>query len=278
VPSPEQLFTDSDLVVTGKVLDINSRWGQGNESSIITVVRLEVEGVAKGEVPEAIIEVNYPGGRMGDLQLWVEDQPTFTVGEHVLLYLKAGSIPLGGAPSYTLTGGTFFGKSYAAGNTTIGAYGERVPIVEYASDIVFASGPLIDEVMVPAEVYPQGEVAYVSISVVARRIPSEAPNATMNKTYPVTVNGNTTGVSIAISLEPNDRGTFNATLELRSPSEVMLNPFATPSTHVDYHIGVGGLERDVRVYAYPDYTYLIAGLGTLVVIASAILVLRTRRV
>ncbi len=56
-PPPEQLFAGSDLVVTGKVLDINSRWGQGNESSIITVVRLEVEGVAKGEVPEALIEL-----------------------------------------------------------------------------------------------------------------------------------------------------------------------------------------------------------------------------
>ena len=143
-PSPEQLFAGSDLVVTGTVLDINYRWGQGNESSIITAVRLEVEGVAKGEPHEGIIEVNYPGGRVGELELWVEDQPTFTVGEHVLLYLKSESTPLNGAPRYALTFGTIFGKSDATGNTTIGADGKWVPIMGFASDLVYASGPLID--------------------------------------------------------------------------------------------------------------------------------------
>ncbi|MCX6654978.1 MAG: hypothetical protein NTY03_07625 [Candidatus Bathyarchaeota archaeon] len=56
-----------------------------------------------------------------------------------------------------------------------------------------------------------------------------------------------------------------------------LNSFAAPSTHVDYSIGVGGLERNVRVYAYLDYTYLYAGLGSLAVIASVILIVSARR-
>ena len=100
---------------------------------------------------------------------------------------------------------------------------------------------------------------------------------TVVKSYPVTVNGNLTGVSITVSLKSGENGTFNETLELKSSREMVLNPFAAPSTHVDYRIGVGGLERDVRVYAYPDYTYLYAGLGSLAVIVSTILIMRVRR-
>ncbi|MCX6654980.1 MAG: hypothetical protein NTY03_07635, partial [Candidatus Bathyarchaeota archaeon] len=215
-PSPEQLFAGSDLVVTGKVLDINTRWGQGNESSIITVMRLEVEGVAKGELHEGIIEVNYPGGRVGELEIWVEDQPTFTVGEHVLLYLESESTPLNGAPRYALTSERIFGKSDATGNTTIGADGKQVPIVGFATDVVEANHIWIDELIFPSEVHPQGETYYVTVSVVARLIPIEVPNPTRVKSYPVTVNGNLTGVSITVSLMPNERKTFNATLELMS--------------------------------------------------------------
>jgi hypothetical protein len=71
--------------------------------------------------------------------------------------------------------------------------------------------------------------------------------------------------------------TFNATVELQSPREMMLNPLATPSTHVDYTIVVGGLERDVRLYAYPDYSYLYVGFGTLAVLAVVVLIIRARR-
>jgi hypothetical protein len=149
--------------------------------------------------------------------------------------------------------------------------------MDFAYDLVYASGPLIDEVIVPTTVYPQGESAYVRVSVVARRIPSLDDKATMVKSYTVTVNGNTTGVSINVSLKPGENGAFNGTLELKSLREMILNPFVAPSTHVDYSIGVGGLERDVRVYAYPDYTYLYAGLGSLAVIASVILIVSARR-
>jgi hypothetical protein len=59
---------------------------------------------------------------------------------------------------------------------------------------------------------------------------------------------------------------------------MMLNPFAPPSTHANYMIEVGGLEREVTLYSYPDYTYLIAGFGVLVVLASAVFIVRARRV
>jgi len=123
------MFTNSDAVFTGTMLDVATRLGEGNESIIITVVRLDVEGLAKGELQGNPIEVNIPGGQMGDVGVWVEDQPTFKVGEHVLLYLRSvGSKSRDGYPLFTLFTGTFAGKSDAAGNTTIGANGEPVPI------------------------------------------------------------------------------------------------------------------------------------------------------
>jgi hypothetical protein len=128
---PEALFRESDLVVTGTIVDLTSRWGRGEgEDSIVTVVSLEIEGVVKGTVTgEGIIEFTYPGGRVGDTMIWVEDQPSFKLGEHVLMYLKEGnSTSWGGPKSYTLTSGTFMGKSDTTSNTTIGMDGEQVTI------------------------------------------------------------------------------------------------------------------------------------------------------
>ena len=285
--SPEQMFTNSDLVVTGTVSEVYTRWGQGNESIIITVVRLGVDGIAKGEQHSPIIDVNIPGGKVGELGVWVEDQPTFTVGEHVLLYLKSRSSPLNSEPRYTLTGGTFFGKSYASGNTTIGADGERVPIVivasapwditETASDTIYAAGPLWDDLIVPADVYPSGETAYVNVTVVGRMMRGEPPYATGLQYYPIMVNGSSRGITVPLDLSQGGAFNVSAGIELTSPREMMWNPFTPPTNHLDYYIGVGGLQRRVTVYSYPDYTYLYSGLAALIVLTSVVFILKARR-
>lgn len=63
------------------------------------------------------------------MMVWAEDQPKFEIGEHVLMYL-VNSEPNspGGTPSYTITSGTFMGKSDATGTTTRGVDGALVPI------------------------------------------------------------------------------------------------------------------------------------------------------
>jgi hypothetical protein len=302
-PSPEQMFTNSDLVVTCTVLEVNTRWGQGNESIIITVVRLGVEGIAKGEQYSPIIEVNIPGGKMEELGVWMEDQPTFTVGEHVLLYLKSGLTPQDGAPRYTLTGGTLFGKSYAAGNTTIGAVGERVPIVTVATALwdititdnnekmpateIISHGPWeLVQLDIPEVIYTQGDNVQVEVSVIAQSTINLIKPLGVTGGYDVpltsenfyfSVNGNTTVAFVPVLVKPGESKVFKATLELPGTREVMLNPFASPSNHVDYTIGVGSLQRKVTVYAYPDYTYLYAGLGALIVFTSAVFIVRRRR-
>ncbi len=206
-PSPAQMFTNSDAVFTGTVLDVTTRWGEGNESIIITVVRLDVEGLAKGEPQGNPIEVNIPGGQMGDVGVWVEDQPTFTVGEHVLLYLRSvGSKSRDGYPLYTLTTGTFAGKSDAAGNTTIGANGEPVPInprihsqgwvipsdtstthaqlslryIEFSDDIFFVGEPITMRVG-PIRSNQTGE--YKAVAVVTPQIGGVEPSCESSASY-----------------------------------------------------------------------------------------------
>ncbi len=135
---------------------------------------------------------------MGELGLLVEDQPTFTVGEDVLLYLKSVSTLLNGAPRYTLTGGTFFAKSYAAGSTTIGADGERVPIVIVATSLwgitkkdknektpvseIISHGPWeLVQLDIPTVIYAQGENVQVEARVTAQ--------STINTIMPLGVTG-----------------------------------------------------------------------------------------
>ncbi len=104
-------------------------------------------------------------------------------------------------------------------------------------------------------------------------------NATIS--YPISVNGIETKVifpvTISSSVCEGDEKPFSGTISLSGGREVILNPFATPFTHVNYVIGVGGVERSISVYAYPDYSYLFAGLGVLVVLASVVVLLRARR-
>jgi hypothetical protein len=147
----------------------------------------------------------------------------------------------------------------------------------YQTDVIPASGILLTELYVPAKVYPHGETSFVEVSITASRMQVGLSPAAWVKSYPVSVNGNLTGVSIPVSLMSGESRTFNVTLEIPSPREMMLNPFATPSTHIEYTVVVGGLERDVRIYAYPDYTYLYVGLGTLAVLAAAVFIIRARR-
>jgi hypothetical protein len=105
----------------------------------------------------------------------------------------------------------------------------------------------------------------------------------MNTTwsFPVSINGKETNVVAPVPITVLDSEgevkTFSTTTQLTGGREAMLNPFASPSSHIDYTIGMGGVERKVSVYAYPDYTYLFVGLGALVVISSAIFIFRVRR-
>jgi hypothetical protein len=106
--SPQELFASSDTVIVGKVLGIKSQLGTGEGPSIFTVVTVQVDEYQKGGTNAKEIDVIIPGGKVGDVGMWVEDLPSFRIGENVHLYLtSSGSTPIGALPRYMLTTWTF---------------------------------------------------------------------------------------------------------------------------------------------------------------------------
>jgi len=83
--SDAELLGFSDVVVTGRVAAVATGW---DERTIYTYVTLDVAEVLKGWIPESQIVLKQLGGRVDDLALIIGGQPTFTVGEHVLIFLE----------------------------------------------------------------------------------------------------------------------------------------------------------------------------------------------
>ncbi len=86
--SIKNLIEDSDLIVIGTVNDIESLWID-NETSIQTRVTFGVNSVllGNGTVNESI-EILTRGGSMGDVHLWVEDEPVFGLNQTYGVFLS----------------------------------------------------------------------------------------------------------------------------------------------------------------------------------------------
>jgi hypothetical protein len=85
--SASELADFSDVIVTGRVESVASGWDPAVHA-IYTYVVVDVDDVFKGPVGRGRLIVKQLGGIAGDMGLAVFDQPTFTVGESVLLYLE----------------------------------------------------------------------------------------------------------------------------------------------------------------------------------------------
>jgi hypothetical protein len=82
----EQLSLGSERVVTGEVVDMESRYlipGQ----AIYTFVTISVEEVVKGENVGKELILRVPGGTVGDVEMTVSHSPSFLVGEDVLVFV-----------------------------------------------------------------------------------------------------------------------------------------------------------------------------------------------
>ena len=86
--SLERLTMDSDAIVYGEVKTIQSQWSIDG-SIILTVVTLQVHGILKGNVINDQVLIQYPGGKVGDISLQVEDTPSFQMDEKVIVFLKS---------------------------------------------------------------------------------------------------------------------------------------------------------------------------------------------
>jgi hypothetical protein len=83
-----QLADFADVVVTGKVTALSSGWDR-EINAIYTYVTLDVGEILKGDVVADRITVKQLGGTVDGVVLSVTDQPSFGIGESVLLYLEA---------------------------------------------------------------------------------------------------------------------------------------------------------------------------------------------
>jgi Matrixin len=84
--SEDQLASLSDVIVSGYVRELRSGWDPA-VNTIYTYVTIDVDDVLKG-APSARITVKQLGGQAGEVGLAITDQPSFRVGEHVLVFLE----------------------------------------------------------------------------------------------------------------------------------------------------------------------------------------------
>jgi len=103
--STPALVQGSDLIVQGTVEKLDSHWSDDKEL-IFTRATIAVARVLRGSCRGEKVTVEYPGGRIGDIGLGVSDQPQLAQGEHVVLFLAAGSslVRRSAGPAYHVYG------------------------------------------------------------------------------------------------------------------------------------------------------------------------------
>jgi hypothetical protein len=81
-----QLIRQASTIVLGQVTGIESHW-YAAKMQIYTHIRVRVEEVLKGELPEIEVTLNQLGGSVSGIRSWVFGSPEFVLGERVLLFL-----------------------------------------------------------------------------------------------------------------------------------------------------------------------------------------------
>jgi hypothetical protein len=78
----------ADYIVEGTVERVESRWNEGR-TGIFTYTDLSIENYVKGApFAENTLQIVTPGGTVGEITQWVEDQPIFHEGKKVRIYFE----------------------------------------------------------------------------------------------------------------------------------------------------------------------------------------------
>src|SRR3989338_1719139 len=83
--SAAELAQDAKVIVQGEVRSVKSY--KGINGVIYTRASVLVSDVIKGKNIKKNITVEYEGGEVGDIGVWVEDEPMLEKGERALLFL-----------------------------------------------------------------------------------------------------------------------------------------------------------------------------------------------
>ncbi|MCK5328886.1 MAG: hypothetical protein KAR36_09795, partial [Candidatus Latescibacteria bacterium] len=94
--SLEELTQGAGAIVVGTVEDaeVDSVGTSDGGTMIYTFVHLSIHEVLKGRLEDRHVVVRVAGGKIGDLEIRVEDQPKFEKGQRVLVFLRQVESPL----------------------------------------------------------------------------------------------------------------------------------------------------------------------------------------
>ena len=71
------------------------------------------------------------------------------------------------------------------------------------------------------------------------------------------VNNKTTPITLTIAMAANSKQNFTTDLALIAGRQLMFLPIMQPTQYTSYTINIGGVEKTVSVYAYPDISGFI---------------------
>lgn len=78
----------ADYIIEGTVEKVESRWNN-EKTSILTYTDLSIQKYVKGApFAESKLQIITPGGTVGEITQWVEDQPIFHRGKKVRIYFQ----------------------------------------------------------------------------------------------------------------------------------------------------------------------------------------------
>ncbi len=89
--SVDELSTEADTIVVGSVARQTSAWSEGG-GEIHTDVTLRVERVVAG-TPDGELTFRVAGGQVGDIRMNTSDDPTFSLGDRVVVFLDSSQKP-----------------------------------------------------------------------------------------------------------------------------------------------------------------------------------------
>lgn len=121
-----ELVSNAEMIVVGKVVEKECRWGETGEW-IYTYVTVSVDEYIKGEGENEIV-LMHPGGEVGKKGLMVGNMPSFREGEEVLVFLRKGEEDLASLDLQGDAGGIYSVSGLAQGkyDVTVDETGEKM--------------------------------------------------------------------------------------------------------------------------------------------------------
>lgn len=143
-PTFEQMVAEADVVFQGEVVDVRSQFREiGADRIIVTIVSFRVSKVLKGSALP-IMELEFPGGTVGDRTFEIDGIPRFANGDRDVLFVSAKTRVL--SPIVGLSYGRFRIVTESASGRSIVHRFDGAPVVstaQIAARPQVAAGPQI---------------------------------------------------------------------------------------------------------------------------------------